>query len=310
MAATTQNLSRDSFVLFKSETQLPDYNNEQIFQRNRLPARSHWEPSNSLLLNGTWDFNYALSPIEAPEPRESSITGSEIGSFASTPSGNLVDSQEPEESTSWTTIKVPGQWQLQGFGRPNYTNVIYPFPVNPPNIPTENPTGTYRRQFEVPSSWQADSQLRLRFEGVDSAFHVWVNGFEVGYHQGSRNPSEFDISNVVKKDGQNELFVRVYQWCDGSYIEDQDQWWLSGTFYGIAPQIVDLAIFVVVVNPNLTLMFFRNLPGCETPSISSKGEDRRLLHPDPARCRVQRCEVASYPGSRTGERCGSLTYIT
>lgn len=226
----TDSTNSQHFVLFKTSEVLPDYNNEQVYQRNRLPTRSYWIPENSVLLNGVWDFNYALSPIEAPEPQESSITGSEIGSFASTPSGisqrsnSLVD----ETPAEWTKINVPGQWQLQGHGRPQYTNVIYPFPVCPPHIPTENPTGTYRRQFSVPSAWDTNSQLRIRFDGVDSAFHVWLNGFEVGYHQGSRNSSEFDITNFVKKEGQNELFVRVYQWCDGSYIEDQDQWWLSG----------------------------------------------------------------------------------
>lgn len=221
--------NQEPFVLLQSPNQLPDYGNEQVFQRNRLPTRAYWIPETSLLLNGTWDFNYALSPREAPEPRDSSITGSEIASFASTPSstprGELdFNDSQPE----WSKITVPGQWQLQGHGRPQYTNVIYPFPVCPPHVPTDNPTGTYRRNFSVPSSWEAESQLRLRFDGVDSAFHVWVNGFEIGYSQGSRNPSEFDISTFVKRDGPNELFVRVYQWSDGSYIEDQDQWWLSG----------------------------------------------------------------------------------
>jgi beta-galactosidase len=82
----------------------------------------------------------------------------------------------------------------------------------------------------VPPSWDADSQLRLRFDGVDSAYHVWVNGTLVGYAQGSRNPHEFDVTPYVRRGGANEVSVRVYQWCDGSYIEDQDQWWLSGLF--------------------------------------------------------------------------------
>ena len=109
-----------------------------------------------------------------------------------------------------------------------YTNVIYPFPVIPPFVPTDNPTGTYRRSFMVPESWETDLQLRLRFDGVDSAFHVFVNGTDIGYSQGSRNPAEFDITSAVKRSKPNEVVVRVYQWSDGSYIEDQDQWWLSG----------------------------------------------------------------------------------
>jgi beta-galactosidase len=83
------------------------------------------------------------------------------------------------------------------------------------------------RKFEVPKDFK-DDQIRLRFEGVDSSYHVWVNGKEVGYSQGSRNPDEFDITEFVHLDKENTLAVRVYQWCDGTYIEDQDQWWLSG----------------------------------------------------------------------------------
>jgi len=99
--------------------------------------------------------------------------------------------------------------------------VVYPFPVDPPNIPYDNnETGSYLRTFTVPESFK-DHQLRLRFEGVDSSFHVWVNGKEVGYSQGARNPSEFDITSFVNIEGENSLAVQVYQFCDGSYIEDQ-----------------------------------------------------------------------------------------
>jgi hypothetical protein len=113
-------------------------------------------------------------------------------------------------------------WQLQGFGKgPQYTNVIYPFPVDPPHVPYDgNETGTYTRTFKVPGDFK-DHQLRLRFEGVDSSYDVWVNGKHVGYSEGSRNPSEFDISTYVHPDEENTLTVQVYQWCTGSYIEDQ-----------------------------------------------------------------------------------------
>lgn len=105
--------------------------------------------------------------------------------------------------------------------RNSYTNVIYPFPVDPPNVPfDDNETGSYIRTFIVSEALR-NHQLRLRFEGVDSSFHVWVNGKEVGYSQGSRNPSEFDITAFVNEEAENTLAVRVYQWCDGSYIEDQ-----------------------------------------------------------------------------------------
>ena len=130
-----------------------------------------------------------------------------------------------------------------------YTNTNFPFPVDPPHVPLDqNETGCYLRDFKVPERFQ-DHQLRLRFEGVDSAFHVWVNGKEVGYSQGSRNPSEFDITELVDFSRENTLAVRVYQYSDASYLEDQvgililllaglanvgqDQWWLSGIFRDI-----------------------------------------------------------------------------
>ncbi|SMR53157.1 unnamed protein product [Zymoseptoria tritici ST99CH_1E4] len=219
--------SLGSAVLQGHEGQFPDYNNEQIFQRNRLPARAYPLPKDSLLLNGRWDFHYAPTPLHAPDPKQN---GQYTPATPDSAVQDELDTTVDEPPHEWTSIDVPGHWQLQGFGKPHYTNVIYPFPVNPPHVPTENPTGSYRRRFTVPASWSTDAQLRLRFEGVDSAFHVFVNSTPVGYHQGSRNSSEFDVTDVVRKDGENEVFVKVYQWCDGSYIEDQDQWWLSGIF--------------------------------------------------------------------------------
>lgn len=181
----------------------PDYCNEAVFRRNCLPTRTYYIPETSVLLNGSWDFHIASTPLEAPEPTLA-------------------------EDVAWGKLNVPGHWQLQGHGKPWYTNVQFPIPVCPPDVPTENPTGSYRRTFHVPSTWDAQSQLRLRFDGVDSAYHIWVNGVLVGYAQGSRNPSEFDVTEYVNRDAANEVFVRVYQWSDGTYIEDQDQWWLSG----------------------------------------------------------------------------------
>lgn len=184
-----------------------DYENEQVLQRNRIRPRSYHIPADSLLLNGEWAFNYSPTPLCAPTPGQNNL-----------------------DIATWAKIQVPGHWQLQDWGRPRYTNVVYPFPVNPPFVPSENPTGTYHRQFYIPTRWDTPSQFRLRFDGVDSAFHVFVNGSMVGYSQGSRNPAEFDISNLVHSDTArpNDLIVQVYQYCDGSYIEDQDQWWLSG----------------------------------------------------------------------------------
>lgn len=214
----------------------PDYCNQHILHRNRLPTRSYHIPDASVLLNGVWHFHYAATPLHAPEPKLRGTAGSQTSSVgnistpAETETGLALTEDEGLDETAvvWTSINVPGHWQLQGHGRPQYTNVIYPFPVAPPNVPTENPTGTYRRTFGIPADWDQSAQLRLRFDGVDSAFHVWVNGVSIGYSQGSRNPAEFDISEVAERGSSNELLVRVYQWSDGSYIEDQDQWWLSG----------------------------------------------------------------------------------
>lgn len=196
---------------------IPDWNNLQILHRNTLPPRAHFFPYGSEAdaltfdlgkslrhsLNGIWKFHFAQSPYEAPE-----------WVYA--------------ETASWNDIQVPGMWQLQGYGRPHYTNVNYPFPVDPPNVPIMNETGSYYRSFEIPSEWQG-LQIRLRFEGVDSAFHVWINGSMTGYSQGSRNASEFDITGQIHE-RVNSIAVRVYKYCDGSYLEDQDQWWLSGIF--------------------------------------------------------------------------------
>jgi beta-galactosidase len=197
-----------SFKSHVEEKMTPDYCNEHVFQRNRLPARSYYIPNTSILLNGVWDFNYAPTPSHAPEPVTTLDSAGHSG-------------------IEWSSISVPSHWQFHGYGIPQYTNTVFPFPVCPPHVPTDNPTGTYRRNFQVPNSW-VSMQIRLRFEGVDSAYHVWVNGYPVGYSQGSRNPAEFDISPYIERKAVNELFVRVYQWSDGSYIEDQDQWWLSG----------------------------------------------------------------------------------
>jgi len=159
-------------------------------------------------LSGDWKFNWAPNPASAPE-----------GFF------------RPDfDVTSWDTIAVPGNWQLQGYGKPMYTNVQYPFPIDDlPRVPhDDNPVGSYRRGFVIPEGW-ADRRVFVRFEGVDSAFYLWVNGTEVGYSQGSRLPAEFDVTPHIRP-GENALAVRVYRWSDGSYLEDQDYWRLSGIY--------------------------------------------------------------------------------
>ncbi|KAH7025422.1 glycoside hydrolase family 2 protein [Macrophomina phaseolina] len=201
----------------------PDWCNLGIIHRNTLAPRAAFfnysSPSAALSydpqtseyvksLNGQWKFSYAVNPYRAPDGFE----------------------QPAFDASAWPEIPVPSHWQLEGYGKPHYTNLPYPFPVDPPHVPLdENPTGSYLRKFTVPNGFR-DKQVRLRFEGVDSAFHVWVNGRELGYSQGARNPSEFDVTPFVIFSGENTVAVRVYQWSDGSYLEDQDQWWLSGIF--------------------------------------------------------------------------------
>ena len=210
-----------------------DWENPQVVGRNKEPAHVTLVPyadeATALagdrqaspyfqLLNGEWKFCYAPNPASAP------------ASF-----------YEPGFDVSgWDAIAVPGNWQLQGgrqdggYGRPIYTNVQYPFPAdNLPRVPEDdNPTGCYRRTFTIPKEWSG-RQVFLLFDGVDSAFYVWVNGQEVGYSQDSRLPAEFNVTPYVHA-GENTLAVRVYRWSDGSYLEDQDFWRLSGIYRDVA----------------------------------------------------------------------------
>ncbi|HEY4269779.1 MAG TPA: glycoside hydrolase family 2 TIM barrel-domain containing protein [Galbitalea sp.] len=160
----------------------------------------------TLSLNGEWRFR--LSPT-ADLPTD------------------IAD--EAYDDSGWGGIPVPASWQLNGHGAPAYTNVLYPFPVDPPHVPDENPTGDYRTHFELPAEWDAERTI-LRFDGIDSAARVWLNGGELGVTSGSRLATEFDITSVVQKRGDNLLVVRVHQWSSGSYLEDQDMWWMSGIF--------------------------------------------------------------------------------
>ncbi len=143
------------------------------------------------------------------------------------------DADPADAGTAWGDIEVPGHWQLQGFGSPAYTNIVYPFPVEPPFVPHANPTGEYRRDLELPATWPRDGRTVLRFDGVDSWYEVWVNGIPIGDASGSRLANEFDVTAALRP-GVNQLAVRVRQWSFASYLEDQDQWWLSGIFRSVS----------------------------------------------------------------------------
>jgi beta-galactosidase len=165
----------------------------------------------------------------------------------------------------WDLIQVPGNWQMQGFGLPIYTNIAYPFKSEPPKVTGEpsrsfysyshrNPVGSYCTTFNIPEIW-LDKRIFINFAGVKSAFYVWLNGQKVGYSQGSMTPAEFDITSFIQP-SENKLAVEVYRWSDGSYLEDQDMWRLSGIF-----RDVDLFIrpatfiqdFTVTAEPNDSL---------------------------------------------------------
>ncbi|MBF0199039.1 MAG: DUF4981 domain-containing protein, partial [Planctomycetes bacterium] len=134
------------------------------------------------------------------------------------------------DTASWKTIDVPSCWQMRGYGTPIYTNINYPFEKNPPFIKGENgnSVGSYLRSFDIPYTWEG-REIFVHFAGVDSAFYLWVNGRSVGYSQGSKTPAEFKITSYLEK-GENTIAVQVFRWCDGSYLEDQDTWRMSGIF--------------------------------------------------------------------------------
>lgn len=194
-----------------------DWENPNIIGINKEAARaSFFAFRNSKLkdkhkseyyqtLNGKWKFNWVLSPAERPKDFY----------------------KNNYNTSSWKEINVPGSWELQGYGVPIYTDVAYPFPNNPPFIPHEyNPVGSYKREFTVPTKWKGEN-VYIHFGGVRSAMYLWINGEKVGYSQGSKTPAEFNISKYLKK-GKNSIAVEVYRFSDGSYLEDQDYWKISG----------------------------------------------------------------------------------
>jgi beta-galactosidase/beta-glucuronidase len=158
-----------------------------------------------------------------------SLTGDWQFALAETPEVVPADAAAPSfDASGWDRVPVPSCWQMLGYGRPNYTNVRYPYPVDPPYVPDENPVGCYRRTFTVPAGWDG-RRVRLVFDGVCSAFTAWVNGQEAGFSKGSHMPAEFDITDLLQEGG-NTLAVQVMQWSDASYLEDQDMWRLNGIF--------------------------------------------------------------------------------
>jgi beta-galactosidase/beta-glucuronidase len=195
--------------------------NPHLFQRSVLKPHTWFLPfsnpnspvpyspektDRALSLNGLWQFRFFASPATLPEDISSVMAGVKTG-----------------------TIPVPGCWELSGYDRPQYLNFFYPFPVDPPHIPNENPTGVYQRTFSVPDDWN-NFDLHLTFLGVSSAFEVYLDGQFIGASQGSRLSSEFDLSPHIHDLADHTLTVVVHKWCAGAYLEDQDQWRLHGIF--------------------------------------------------------------------------------
>jgi beta-galactosidase len=206
----------------RSDVGTPDWEDPAILARNREPAHCSYIPYSDVetaltgdarkspfyrSLNGSWKFHWSEKPADRP------------ARFY----------RDDFDVDSWDEIPVPGNWELNGYGIPIYVEAGLPFkeePV-PPRVPhDDNPVGSYRRVFTVPEGWLA-GQVFLHFAGVNSAMYVWVNDEEVGYSQGSKTPAEFNITPYVRG-GENTLAVEVYRWSDGSYLEDQDYWRLSG----------------------------------------------------------------------------------
>ena len=197
------------------------YENLNVLHENTMPARAYYIPASKRmdnlvehreesdrmqLLNGTWKFQYFTSIY------------------------NIKDSffEKNYDTENFDEIQVPSVWQMAGYDTHQYTNIRYPFPFDPPYVPQDIPCGAYVHNFEYSRDEKA-SKAFLNFEGVDSCFYVWINGSYVGYSQVSHMTSEFDVTDVLQ-DGTNTVAVLVMKWCDGSYLEDQDKFRMSGIF--------------------------------------------------------------------------------
>ena len=209
-------------IINNNEKKVKTFNweDQSVYNINRVEPTAHFipyeteryaligDPNKSkffMSLNGKWNFHFSKNPSLRPK--------------------NFYSSDF--DISDWKTIDVPGHWELQGWSQPIYLDEEYPFPPNPPQIPIEiNEVGSYRKSFQYPAYWRG-RDIFIRFSGVRSAFYCWINGRKVGYSQGSKTPAEFNITPYIKN-GQNNVSVEVYRYSDGSYLEGQDTWRLSG----------------------------------------------------------------------------------
>jgi len=221
-------LNEGPFVIQISRGNQKNYNdweNPRMIGRNKEPGHCTLIPYSNIedaveaireksdfmqSLNGEWKFHWVRKPADRP-----------------------IDFYQLDYDVSgWDDIEVPSNWEMKGYGTPIYLNHPYAFEKNPPHIQHHyNPVGSYRSGFTIPPEWQG-RQIFIHFDGVESAFYIWINGEKVGYSQGSRTPAEFNITEYLH-DGINVLAVEVYRWSDGSYLECQDFWRLSGIFRNV-----------------------------------------------------------------------------
>ena len=197
---------------------------------NRMPMTAHYLPftsENGALAQLKMDDARRFQ-LNTQNERRRSLDGVWKFKLVKNPSLALTDFFKTSYNVSdWQNINVPGSWELQGFDAPIYTDVTYPFKANPPFVPQDyNPVGHYVHEFTVPESWKGMDVI-MDFEGVESAFYLWINGKMVGYSEDSRLPAHFNISKFLKK-GKNRLAMKVFRFSDGSYLEDQDYWKYSG----------------------------------------------------------------------------------
>lgn len=254
-----------------------DWENPAVLGINKLPYHatlqlpSKWDDCKEIVsLDGQWKFHWAKDPESRP-----------------------ADFYRNDYDVSeWATIKVPGNWQLQGYGKPIYVNMQYPFHRDRPSVTGEpakdwyaydhrNPVGSYVTFIDVTQE-MLDKNLILHFGGVHSAMYVWINGQKVGYSQNSMSPAEFDVTKFLHK-GKNKLAVEVYRWSDGSYLECQDMWRLSGIFREVqlwVRPLVHLADYKVEAIPNADYSQFTvhaKMSICNTGKKTAKNVLAQLL---------------------------------
>ena len=268
-----------------------DWENQALTGINRMYGRAVYAPFDNeddalrldrtlspyfKLLNGAWMFAYFPRPEAVPEDFH----------------------EEDFDCCEWDAITVPSNWQMKGYGRPHYTNILYPIPVTPPYVPNDNPTGCYIREFEIDDSWDG-KKLLLMFNGVDSFFYVWVNGQLAGMSKGSRLPAEFDITDIAHI-GVNRIAVQVVQWSDGTYLEDQDMWWLSGIFRDVSimavPDTADLSDIFVHAEANGKFSADLEISGAENGNLNGIKADVEIFDADGVSVKTMSATVKAKAG--------------